>query len=51
MNFTAQPQTISLDVPGTGVKTLATDDPALKSATSLKNVTLAPFAAWVAGVQ
>jgi alpha-glucosidase len=51
MNFTAQPQTISLDVPGTGVKTLATDDPTLKSATSLKNVTLAPFAAWVAAVQ
>ena len=50
MNFTAQPETISLEVTGT-VKTLATDDPALKAATSLKNVTLAPFASWVVSVQ
>jgi alpha-glucosidase len=50
MNFTAQPQTLSLEVPGT-VKTLATDDPALNSATSLKNVTLAPYASWVVSVQ
>jgi alpha-glucosidase len=51
MNFTAEPQTISLDVAGGAVKTLATDDPALKSASSLKNVTLAPFSSWVASVQ
>jgi alpha-glucosidase len=50
MNFTAQPETISLDVPG-AVKTLATDDAALKSATSLKNVTLAPYASWIVSVQ
>jgi alpha-glucosidase len=50
MNFTAQPQTVSLDVSGS-VTTLATDDGALKSATSLKNVTLAPYASWVVSVQ
>jgi alpha-glucosidase len=50
MNFTAQPETISLDVPG-AVKTLATDDAALKSATSLKNVTLAPYASWIVSVK
>ena len=50
MNFTGQPETVSLDVPGT-VKTLATDDPALQSATSLKNVTLAPYASWIVSVQ
>jgi alpha-glucosidase len=50
INFTAQPQTISLDVPG-AVRTLATDDPALQSAASLKKVTLAPYASWVVGVE
>ncbi len=50
MNFTGQPETVSLDLPGT-VKTLATDDPALKSATSLKNVTIAPYASWIVSVQ
>jgi alpha-glucosidase len=50
MNFTAQPQTLSLDVPG-AVKTLATDDPALQPAASLQNVTLAPYASWIVSVQ
>ena len=50
MNFTGEPQTVSLEVPGT-VHTLATDDPALQTATSLKNVTLAPYASWVVSVQ
>ena len=50
MNFTGQPETVSLDVPGT-VKTLATDDPALQSATSLQNATLAPYASWIVSVQ
>ena len=50
MNFTAQPRTISLDVPGK-VKTLATDDPALRSTESLQNVTLAPYASWIVGVE
>jgi alpha-glucosidase len=49
MNFTAQPQTLSLDIPG-AVKTLATDDPGLQSATSLHNVTLAPYASWIVSV-
>jgi alpha-glucosidase len=51
MNFTSAAQTISLDVSGTHVKTLATDDPSLVSATSQKNVTLAPYSSWVAAVQ
>jgi alpha-glucosidase len=56
MNFTAQPKTISLDLAGTGIngstiKTIATDDPSLKSVTSLKNITLPAYASWVASVQ
>jgi alpha-glucosidase len=56
MNFTAEPKTISLDlssagVTGSTVKTLATDDPSLKSTSTLKNITLPPYASWVASVQ
>jgi len=56
MNCTGEPQTITLDVSsvgvtGTKVKTLATDDTALAGNTSLKNVTLAPYASWVASVE
>ena len=56
MNFTADAKTISLDLSGTGVtgstvKTLAADDASLKSVHSLKNITLPPFASWVASVQ
>ena len=56
LNFTAQPQTVSLDLAGTGVsgdkvKTLLTDDPSLESTTSLTHITLAPFASWVGSVQ
>jgi alpha-glucosidase len=51
INFTAEAKTVTLDVPGTTVKTLATDDPALRSETTLKNVTIAPFSSWVASVQ
>jgi alpha-glucosidase len=55
MNCTAEPQTISLDLSGTGVtgttvKTLATDAQTLKSNSTLK-VTLPPFASWVASVE
>ena len=50
MNFTATPQTVSLDVPGQ-VTTLASDDPALQGAASLKNVTLAPYASWIVNVK
>ena len=51
INFTAEAKTVTLDVPGTVVKTLATDDPALRAETTLKNVTIAPFSSWVASVQ
>ncbi len=56
LNFTAAPQTISLDLSGTGirgkqVKTLITDQPTLNTASSLQNITLPPFASWVASVQ
>jgi alpha-glucosidase len=56
LNFTAQPQTVSLDLAGAGVisnhiKTLMTDDASLQSTTSLTNIVLPPFASWVASVQ
>jgi alpha-glucosidase len=56
MNFTAQPQTISLSLAGTGVtanivKTLMADDTSLQSTSSLKNIVLPPFASWIASVQ
>jgi alpha-glucosidase len=56
MNFTASPKTITLDLSGSGVtgttvKTLATDDDALKSISTLSNITLPPYASWVASVQ
>jgi alpha-glucosidase len=55
-NFTASPQTITLDlsgsgVSGTSVKTLAADDASLKHITSLRNITLPAYASWVASVQ
>ena len=52
LNFTAQPQTVSLNgVTGKTVRTLLTNDPALATTTSLNNLTLAPFASWVGAVQ
>ena len=56
MNFTAEPKTISLDlsgagVSGTSVKTLVADDASLLSISTLKNITLPPYASWVASVQ
>jgi len=56
MNCTAEPQTVSLDLSpanlhGSSVKTLATDDPNLKSATQLTGVTLAPYTTWIASVK
>ena len=56
LNFTAQPQTVSLNLGGTGVtgnsvKTLMADDPSLESTTSLTHIELPPFASWVASVQ
>jgi alpha-glucosidase len=56
LNFTAEAQTVSLNLSGTGVagkqvKTLLTDQPSLQSTTTLENVTLPPFASWIASVQ
>jgi len=56
MNFTGETKTISLDLAGTGItgstiKTLAADDTSLKSVHALKNITLPPYASWVASVQ
>ncbi len=56
LNFTAAPQTISLDLSGSGiagkqVRTLITDQPSLHATSSLQNVTLPPFASWVASVR
>jgi alpha-glucosidase len=55
MNFTAQPQTIRLDLSSVGVagktvKTLLSDDPALSDVHSLDNVTLAPFVSWIGSI-
>jgi alpha-glucosidase len=56
VNCSAQPQTISLEtstanVSGTSVKTLLTDAPSLKQASSLKDITLPPFASWIGQMQ
>jgi alpha-glucosidase len=56
MNCSNTAQTITLDLSATGVqgtkaKTLMTDDPTLKSASSWKTVTLAPYASWIATVE
>jgi alpha-glucosidase len=51
INFTAQPQAISLDVKTGKAHTLATTDASLTSTSSLKNVTLPPYTSWVASVQ
>jgi alpha-glucosidase len=56
VNCSSEPHTVVLDIGSTGIKgsrikTLATSDPALYSAPSLKSLTLAPFASWVAEVR
>ncbi len=56
MNFTAEPRTISLDLKGTEatgktVRTLLTDAPSLAGSSSLENITLPPFASWIAEVE
>jgi alpha-glucosidase len=56
MNFTAQPQTVSLDVKqanvtGTAVTTLLTDAPSLQGTTSLQNITLPPYASWIGSIK
>ncbi|HEU5339848.1 MAG TPA: alpha-amylase family glycosyl hydrolase [Edaphobacter sp.] len=56
LNFTNQTQTVSLDltragVTGSTVKTLMTDAPALEGTSSLRHLTLPPFASWIGSVQ
>ncbi|WP_348266757.1 alpha-glucosidase [Edaphobacter paludis] len=56
LNFTAKPQTISLDpsaagVHGKAVTTLLTDAPSLKRNGSLQNITLPPYASWIGSVK
>lgn len=56
MNFTAEPRTISFDlakagITGATVKTLATDNVSLDSVVTLKNITLPPYASWIASVR
>jgi alpha-glucosidase len=56
MNFTAQPQTVSLDpkqanVAGSTVTTLLTDAPSLQGTTSLQNITLPPYASWIGSIK
>ena len=56
MNFTAEPKTVTLNlsaagITGLSVATLATDDPSLSMTHTLTNITLPPFASWVASVQ
>ncbi len=55
LNFTASPQTISLDaasagVTGTHVTTVLTDHASLERTSTLTNITLPPFASWVGRV-
>ena len=56
VNMSARPQTITLDLAGTGipeltVHTLAASEPSLQSVSTLVSVTLPPFASWVASLQ
>ncbi|XWK71039.1 alpha-glucosidase [Tunturiibacter gelidiferens] len=56
LNFTDQPQTISLDpskanATGKTVNTLLTNAPALRQASSLQNITLPPYASWVGSIK
>jgi alpha-glucosidase len=56
LNFTAEPQTVSLDaetagVAGKTVSTLITDAPSLKATSSLHNITLPPYASWVGSLK
>jgi alpha-glucosidase len=56
LNFTDQPQTISLDpskakISGKTVTTLLTNMPGLKQTTSLQNITLPPYASWIGSIK
>ncbi len=56
LNFTAAPQTITLDTQSAGVsasivKTILTDAPSLEHAGSLRRMILPPFASWIGSVE
>jgi alpha-glucosidase len=56
INFTSEPQTVSLNpetagVSGKTVSTLLTDAPSLKATSSLEKMTLPPYASWVGSVK
>jgi alpha-glucosidase len=56
LNFSAEPQPLKYDFPSLGLtkgatSTLETDDPNLKRAPLSKQITLAPYATWIAAVQ
>ena len=51
VNCSPTEQTVSLDVSGSSVKTLATDVPALRSGVKLKSFKLTPFGSWVGEVR
>ncbi len=56
MNFTGEPQTITLNpvpagVSGAAVKTVLTDAPSLEKTRTLTNVTLPPYATWIGSMQ
>lgn len=56
LNFTAQPQTISLDTQAAGIKattikTLLTNDSSLEQTNSLNKITLSPFASWIGSIK
>ena len=56
LNFTAQPQTISLNpqtagISGKTVKTLLTNAPSLRNQSSLANIILPPYASWVGSLR
>jgi alpha-glucosidase len=56
LNFTSEPQTVSLNpetagVSGKKVSTLITDAPLLRETSSLHNITLPPYASWVGSIK
>ena len=56
LNFTAQPQTVSLypqtaGISGKTVKTLLTNAPSLQNQSSLASITLPPYASWVGSLK
>jgi alpha-glucosidase len=51
LNFSAQPQTLTVDWKATEVWTLLTDADSLKETKSLKNLTLPPFGVWIGSAE